>query len=184
VIIVNDGSIDTTAEIVEPYGFRLIRTENRGLGSPRNTSLDVATGEIVAYLDDDAYPDPYWLTYLADTFMHPTYAAVGGPNIPPAGDGPIADCIANAPGGPVHVLLSDQEAEHVPGCNLAVRKAALQAIGGFDPQFRIAGDDVDVCWQLQKQGWTLGFQPCGRGPAPSPQLGAGLLETAPELWGG
>ena len=42
---------------------------------------------------------------------------------------------------------------------MAFRKAALQAIGGFDPQFRTAGDDVDVCWRLQQQGWTLGFIP-------------------------
>jgi hypothetical protein len=65
--------------------------------------------------------------------------------------------VANSPGGPVHVLLSDQEAEHVPGCNMAFRKAALQAIGGFDPQFRTAGDDVDVCWRLRQAGGTLGF---------------------------
>src|SRR2546425_588871 len=91
--------------------------------------------------------------------MSTTHVGVGGPNIAPAGDGPVANCIANAPGNPVHVLLSDQEAEHIPGCNMAFRKAALQAIGGFDPQFRIAGDDVDVCWQLQQRGWTLGFNP-------------------------
>jgi GT2 family glycosyltransferase len=42
---------------------------------------------------------------------------------------------------------------------MAFRKASLQAIGGFDPQFRVAGDDVDVCWRLQEQGWTLGFNP-------------------------
>jgi hypothetical protein len=48
-------------------------------------------------------------------------------------------------------------AEHIPGCNMAFRKDRLQAIGGFDPQFRRAGDDVDVCWRLQARGWTLGF---------------------------
>jgi GT2 family glycosyltransferase len=159
VVIVDDGSTDATAEIVDQYPVRLISTENHGLGSARNAGLEAATGEIVAYLDDDAYPDPHWLTYLAATFIHTTHAAVGGPNIPPPGDGPIADCVANAPGGPVHVLLSDQEAEHIPGCNMAFRKAALRAIGGFDPQFRIAGDDVDVCWRLQKQGSTVGFNP-------------------------
>jgi len=84
---------------------------------------------------------------------------VGGPNIAPPGDGLIADCVARAPGGPVHVLLSDREAEHIPGCNMAFRKECLEAIGGFDPQFRTAGDDVDVCWQLQERGWTLGFHP-------------------------
>jgi O-antigen biosynthesis protein len=159
VIVVNDGSTDGTADIVAQYSFRLISTKNYGLSCARNTGLEAATGEIVAYLDDDAYPDSHWLTYLAATFMRTTHVGVGGPNLAPAGDGPIAECIAHAPGGPVHVLLSDQEAEHIPGCNMAFRKAALKAIRGFDPQFRIAGDDVDVCWRLLHQGWTLGFHP-------------------------
>jgi GT2 family glycosyltransferase len=159
VIVVNDGSTDETAEIAEKYGFRLISIENRGLSNARNTGLAAATGAIVAYIDDDARPDPHWLSYLALAFLETTHVGVGGPNIAPPGDGTIAECVANAPGGPVHVLLSDREAEHIPGCNMAFRKAALEAIGGFDPRFRAAGDDVDVCWRLQERGWTLGFSP-------------------------
>src|SRR6266545_3919819 len=159
VIVVDDGSTDGTASIAREFGFRVISTPNRGLSSARNTGLEAATGEIAAYIDDDAYPDAHWLTYLAATFVDGDYAGVGGPNIAPAGDGLIADCVANAPGGPAHVLLSDREAEHIPGCNMAFRKSALEAIGGFDPQFRAAGDDVDVCWRLQERGWHLGFSP-------------------------
>lgn len=159
VIVVNDGSKDDTEAIVREYGFRLISTENRGLSSARNSGMEAAAGEIVAYIDDDAYPDPHWLTYLAAAFMQSDHVGIGGPNLAPAGDGLIADCVANSPGGPVHVLLSDREAEHIPGCNMAFRKTALQAIGGFDPRFRTAGDDVDVCWRLQERGWTLGFSP-------------------------
>ena len=157
VIVVDDGSTDETAAIARHYDCRLIRTENRGLASARNTGLKAATGEIVAYLDDDAYPDPHWLTYLAARFLSTSHAAVGGPNLAPPGDGPIAECVARAPGGPVHVLLTDSEAEHIPGCNMAFRKTCLEAIGGFDPQFRTAGDDVDACWRLKERGWTLGF---------------------------
>ncbi len=159
VIVVDDGSSDGTASITDEYGFRLIRTENRGLSSARNTGMQAATGEIIAYLDSDARPDPHWLTYLAYTFLTTKHAAVGGPNLPPPGDGALADCVANAPGAPIHVLLTDSEAEHIPGCNLAIRKDCLLAIGGFDPQFRVAGDDVDVCWRLHQRGWTLGFNP-------------------------
>ncbi len=159
VIVVNDGSSDRTTEIVREYGFRLISTENRGLSNARNTGYKAASGEILAYLDDDASPDPHWLTYLASAFLDTEYAAIGGPNIAPPGDGPIADCVANAPGGPVHVLISDLEAEHIPGCNMAFRKTALEAIGGFDPRFRVAGDDVDVCWRLHQCGFKLGFSP-------------------------
>lgn len=159
VIVVDDGSTDATVATARDYGFRLILSENHGLSNARNLGLEAATGDIVAYIDDDAMPDPHWLTYLATTFLSTKHVGVGGPNIVPEWDGPIAHCVANAPGGPVHVLLSDQEAEHIPGCNMAFRKAALQAIGGFDPRFRAAGDDVDVCWRLQQKGWTLGFSP-------------------------
>jgi glycosyltransferase involved in cell wall biosynthesis len=159
VIVVNDGSCDGTAAIASDYGFRVISTEQRGLSNARNTGLAAATGEIVAYLDDDAYPDPHWLIYLAAIFLSTTHAGVGGPNLAPPGDGFVADCVANASGNPVHVLLSDREAEHIPGCNMAFRKVCLEAIGGFDPQYRVAGDDVDVCWQLRQRGWTLGFSP-------------------------
>jgi len=82
---------------------------------------------------------------------------VGGPNIPPRNRGRIADCVANAPGGPCHILLTDKVAEHIPGCNMAFRKEALEAIGGFDGKFRSAGDDVDICWRLQARGGTIGF---------------------------
>ena len=157
VIVVDDGSTDATATIAREYDCRVIQTENRGLASARNTGLAAATGDIIAYIDDDAYPDPHWLTYLAATFLSTSHAAVGGPNMAPPGDGPIAECVARAPGGPTHVLLGDREAEHLPGCNMAFRRIRLEEIGGFDPQFRTAGDDVDVCWKLRERGWTLGF---------------------------
>ena len=159
VIVVDDGSTDRAAVIARRYPVVVIQTHNQGLALARNVGLKEATGEIVAYIDDDARPDPQWLRYLAATFMSTAHAGVGGPNIAPPGDGPIAECVARAPGGPVHVLLNDREAEHIPGCNMAFRKSCLAAIGGFDPQFRTAGDDVDVCWRLLARGWTLGFHP-------------------------
>ena len=157
VIVVNDGSTDNTPAIASEYDVKLISTENKGLSSARNTGWQNATGEIVAYIDDDAYPDPHWLHFLAWTFLHTDYIGVGGPNIAPSGDGFVADSLANAPGGPVHVLLSDTEAEHIPGCNMAFRREALAAIGGFDVRYRVAGDDVDICWRLQENGGKIGF---------------------------
>ena len=159
VLVVDDGSSDQTANIASEYGFRVIRNNHSGLSTARNTGLKEATGEIVAYIDDDAYPDPDWLYYIVATFLRTRHAGVGGPNLTPPDDGPIADCVAKSPGNPTHVLLTDEEAEHIPGCNMAFRKAALEDVGGFDPQFWIAGDDVDVCWNLRQSGYSLGFNP-------------------------
>ncbi len=159
VIVVNDGSRDSTPEIVKEYPVKLITTRNKGLSSARNTGLYNAKGDIIAYIDDDAYPDAHWLDYLAYAYTTSSHAAMGGPNIIPAEDGPIATCVANAPGGPVHVLSTDEIAEHVPGCNLSVRREVLVQIGGFDPIYKAAGDDVDVCWRIQEAGYTIGFHP-------------------------
>jgi O-antigen biosynthesis protein len=58
-------------------------------------------------------------------------------------------------------MLTDREAEHIPGCNMAFYKWALDEIGLFDPLFRKAGDDVDICWRLQQHGYKIGFSPAG-----------------------
>jgi GT2 family glycosyltransferase len=157
VILVDDGSTDGTAAIGREFGAKVISTENRGLSNARNTGYEAATGEIIAYIDDDAYPDPHWLYYLAHRFTEDDWSAVGGPNLPPADAGMIAECVANSPGGPVQVLVSDTEAEHIPGCNMAFRKSALEAIRGFDARFRAAGDDVDACWRLVAVAGRIGF---------------------------
>ncbi len=136
---------------------RVIDIPNGGLSAARNVGLAQATGEIVAYTDADTRVDRDWLTFLVQPFLNSDVVGSGGPNVVPADDPPMAQCIARAPGGPTHVLLDDRIAEHVPGCNMAFRRDALLAIGGFNPIYLRAGDDVDVCWRLQARGWKIGF---------------------------
>ncbi len=160
VIVVDDGSTDGTAEVARAHEeVRVISTPNRGLSAARNTGMEAASGSIVAYTDDDAVPDPDWLRAIVAGFELDGCVAVGGPNMPPPDSNAVAQCVANAPGGPTHVLTSDREAEHIPGCNMAIAKDALVAIGGFDPRFRAAGDDVDVCWRLLEAGGRIAFSP-------------------------
>ena len=159
VIVINDGSTDATPEIAAEFGVQLISTPNQGLSAARNLGASVAIGEIISYIDDDAVPDPDWLLYLGSTFYHTSYAAVGGPNIAPNNVSFIANCVDRSPGSPSHVLFTDMEAEHIPGCNFSIRKKVLDELGGFDAQFRAAGDDVDLCWRIVDAGWKIGFNP-------------------------
>ena len=126
VIVVNDGSRDRTLEIAESYPYcRIISQPNKGLSVARNVGAEAATGEIVAYTDSDCVADPDWLTYLVAKMEASGLAACGGPNFPPPEDSLVPAAVAVAPGGPTHVLLSDEVAEHIAGCNMAFRRDVL-----------------------------------------------------------
>ena len=160
VIVVNDGSRDATASIARQHtAVRVIDVPNSGLSAARNVGLAAASGEIVAYTDADVRVDADWLTYLVQSMLASDVAGVGGPNVVPADDPWVAQCVARAPGGPTHVMLDDRIAEHVPGCNMAFRRDALLSIDGFNPVYLRAGDDVDICWRLQAKGLHIGFAP-------------------------
>ncbi|MEJ7590787.1 MAG: glycosyltransferase [Planctomycetaceae bacterium] len=159
IIVVDDGSTDNTAEILQQFSeIRIIRQPNRGLSAARNVGLDAASGSIVAYTDSDCFVDCDWLTLLVQQLEHSGASAVGGPNLTPD-DGWLAGCVAASPGQPTHVLENDQVAEHIPGCNMAFRRDALLEIQGFDYQYKKAGDDVDICWRLQHAGHWITFAP-------------------------
>jgi hypothetical protein len=134
VIVVNDGSRDATGAIARQHpSCRVIDLEHGGLSVARNAGLAAATGDIVAYADADVRVDPDWLTYLVQPFASTDVVAAGGLSLPPLDSPWIALCVARAPGGPTHVLLDDRTAEHVPGCNLAVRRDALQGHRRLQP---------------------------------------------------
>lgn len=160
-LVVDDGSNDDTANIVAENfpNVRLLSIPPSGLSAARNIGASAASGEILAFTDDDCEPDREWLVRLSKAFLDPEVSAAGGPNLPPPARTAVEAVIRSAPGAPSHVLLDDTRAEHLPGCNIAVRRKVFQSIGGFDPIFRTAGDDVDFCWRLSDEGHRLAFVP-------------------------
>jgi len=162
VILVDDGSTDETPDIASNYRtVRYIRQTNHGLSVARNTGINAAQGEIVAFTDSDCRADEDWLYFLIGDLVTSRFAGIGGHNFLPPEDSPVAAAVLVSPGGPAHVMLNDRVAEHIPGCNMAFYKWALDEIAGFDPVFTKAGDDVDVCWRLQQRGYRIGFNPAG-----------------------
>jgi glycosyltransferase involved in cell wall biosynthesis len=140
-------------------GFIWIVQPNMGLSYARNAGAHAARGEIFAYTDSDCMADPDWLYYMVGTLLSGEYVGVGGPNISPPAVNWIQAAVSAAPGGPSHVLLTDVVAEHIPGCNMAFHRAAFESVGGFDTEYRKAGDDVDFCWRLQTNGGVIAFSP-------------------------
>ena len=160
VLVIDDGSTDATVQITQSFpNVRCISQKPAGLSVARNLGAQEASGEILAYTDDDCIPHSDWLLRLSLAYDEGEWVAAGGPNIPPPPRTPMEALVASAPGAPTHVLIQDEEAEHLPGCNLSVRKSALLSIGGFHPDFTTAGDDVDICWRLREAGGKLRFIP-------------------------
>jgi glycosyltransferase involved in cell wall biosynthesis len=171
VVLVDDGSKDNTQELVKQFvdarnkrGRKLpefvnIVQVNMGLSYARNAGARAAKGDIFAYTDSDCMADPDWLYYMVGTLLSGEYVGVGGPNISPPAVNWVQASVAAAPGGPSHVLLTDVVAEHIPGCNMAFHRAAFDSIGGFEIEYRKAGDDVDFCWRLQSNGGVIAFSP-------------------------
>jgi glycosyltransferase involved in cell wall biosynthesis len=160
VLVIDDGSTDSTAEIPARHKrARVVSIPHGGLSVARNTGISLAKGELIAFVDSDAYPSPEWPYYLALGMDRSNVVGVGGPNLPPASDPPKAQAVVRAPGGPSHVLLTDDRAEHIPGCNMAFWRQALVEVGGFDPIYTTAGDDVDLCWRLLDRGNAIAYHP-------------------------
>jgi GT2 family glycosyltransferase len=159
VIVVDDGSTDTTPDIVATHlDVRLITISRSGLSVARNVGYQSARGELIAYLDADAYPAPQWPWYLALAAIGPGVGGSGGPNIPPSQEPASARVVARSPGGPVPQLVSADRAEHIPGCNMAFWRHVLEGLDGFDPVLE-AAEDLEFEWRVRDGGCDIAYHP-------------------------
>jgi len=133
----------------------------------RNLGITASKGEIVAFIDDDAYPDSHWLEYAVKYFSEPDIGAVGGPGVTPPGDPYMAKL-----GGRVYdnILVSGnyryrykaggvrRDVDDYPSCNLLVRKDLLEKIGGYRTDFW-PGEDTLLCKDIQDAWKRIVYDP-------------------------
>ena len=133
----------------------------------RNIGINAAKGDLVAFIDDDAYPDAHWLEYAVKYFGDESIGAVGGPGVTPPGDGFLARA-----GGRVYdsLLVSGnyryrykaggvrRDVDDYPSCNLIVRTGILKAIGGYRTDFW-PGEDTLLCKDIIDSGKRIVYDP-------------------------
>jgi hypothetical protein len=160
VIVVDDGSSDDSVALASAAGARVVELGRpSGLAVARNKGIEAAQGEVVAFVDVDAAAEPGLLARIWRLLDRLGADGTGGPNLPFPDAGWRERAVSGAPGAPIPVVGDRAQAFHLPGCNMAFRKEALEKVGGMDTRFPGAGDDVDLCHRLIESGAQLVFHP-------------------------
>jgi glycosyltransferase involved in cell wall biosynthesis len=169
VIVVNGPSQDDTEAVLAEYAgrVRVARCSDRNLSRSRNIGIRAAAGDLVAFTDDDAYPDPAWLDEVAAAFDDDEVAAAGGPVYDHTGAHLQSKYITvnrigmgssvSDPPNPTPYLARPLGALFVTliGVNSMFRRDRLVAIGGFDETYDYFLDETDVCVRLLDAGWVV-----------------------------
>ena len=163
-IVLPNGPLDLPAR---PW-LRVLPTGPARPAAKRNLGARAATGEILGLIDDDAYPRADWLATAAARLSGPeAIDALGGPGLTPPDDPPAAQLSGLILASPLvsgnfrcryFVQGPLRRVEDFPSCNLFVRRAAFEAVGGFREDFW-PGEDTLLCADLQRAGHTLWYDP-------------------------
>lgn len=165
VIVVNDGSTDDLPSVREGYSqeprIRWLDQQNQGPGVARNLGIGAAQFNVIALTDADCLPAPNWLKSIQaalaeDSPAHPRPDAVGG-IIDNGKSGFFADLMHLLEFGDYYSDTEEQR-RMLPTANLALRRQALESIGGFARALRIS-EDVDLGWRLTKAGFRIHYIP-------------------------
>jgi glycosyltransferase involved in cell wall biosynthesis len=158
-LVVDDGATDSTPEVAERFGARLIRHgERRSLNAARNSGLRAAGADLIAFVDDDVLVPPGWLDALLEgAERHPDAEAFGGPiRARFEGHAPRGCGREEPPITTLDLGGEDVEAEMVWGSNFAVRRSAVERIGEFDETLdRGHGDEEDWLLRLRAAGGRI-----------------------------
>jgi hypothetical protein len=186
-VLVDNGSSDGTAAVIEkflranPLRGCHVREPRPGLSHARNAGVAASSGKIVAFTDDDCYPAPDFLDCIREIFADERVGFAGGrillhdPRDHPLTINESTETLRFAAGQVVPCAA-------LQGANMAFRRAALLAVGGFDPAFgagtQFPAEDWDAVARVCISGWDGGYFPA---PTVSHHHGRKAAEASQQL---
>lgn len=168
IIVVNDGGTKSltavSPDLLRTLPLRIVEAPHRGPAAARNTGVRTAVNSYLAFTDDDCRVTPDWLRQLAAGFEATGADGLGGyaVNPIPQNEGMAASTWLveflyqhfRDAGGDALVLVSN---------NVAYRRQAFEAVGGFDEQFPLAAaEDMDLSRRMRDAGWRQRYWPAAR----------------------
>lgn len=168
VVVLPDGEAqESLARRFPGLGLSVIPTGKVRPAEKRNAGIRAAKGGVVAFIDDDAYPDEHWLEYAVRYFGDPSVGAVGGPGVTPPDDpflarvgGRVYDCPLVSGNYRYRYRAGGvrRDVDDYPSCNLFVRTDLLRAVGGYRTDFW-PGEDTLLCKDIVDSGKRIVYDP-------------------------
>jgi GT2 family glycosyltransferase len=167
VVVVNGPSTDDTEEVLEEFAgtVRVGSFSEMHLSRSRNIGIALAAGDVVAFLDDDAIPEPTWLAELLAVYDSWRVGGAGGVVYDHTGfrlQYHYATCDRTggarfevAPPSDTHCRPGADPFVYLQGTNASFRRRCLEEIGGFDEEIEYYLDEVEVCMRILDAGYTL-----------------------------
>ncbi|MEM1386535.1 MAG: glycosyltransferase [Pseudomonadota bacterium] len=166
IVVADRAGLDALGTIGMSERIKAVPFHETNISQARNAGIENASGDIIAFIDDDAVPEPAWLCALTDAFESGVGYATGltlGPDgvsaqYPPRLVDFAAQHTPMSPRSDVHVVEPALgQALKAEGTNCAFDAAALRALGGFDPAFRFYLDDADLNLRFAQAGYRAAF---------------------------
>jgi glycosyltransferase involved in cell wall biosynthesis len=168
IVVVDDAQSDTVPGVITAVErehpdatIRLLPGASCGPATARNIGWRAASGAIIAFIDDDAYPEnDEWLATGVARFADPHIDGVSGAVTVPSDD-PPTDFQRN---------VKNLERGEFLTCNAFYRRAALERVGGFDERFTVPfREDSDLHYRVEESGGRLVIDPAVRVVHPAPR---------------
>jgi len=162
VVVVDDGSPTPMDSVVEPFcsqlNVTLLHQQNAGPAAARNTGALKATGELIAFTDDDCMVSPDWLSGLAAHLIESPNAMVGGRSLNALPNN-LYSTASQALIDYLYSYYSDPKKEmFFASNNIAMAKSNYLAVGGFDTSFPLAAaEDRELCDRWQQKGLLMKY---------------------------
>ncbi|WP_204112671.1 glycosyltransferase family 2 protein [Shimia biformata] len=170
VVVADPGGVDALRAGPFADTVKIVSFDEPNISAARNLGVTVSAGEVVAFIDDDAVPEPTWLTHLVQPFEQPEVVSSGGYVLGRNGisfqwrarsvdSTGVASDLAVPGDAPVVLTPPKGKAIKTEGTNMAFRRDVLAAIGGFDPAFRFFLDETDLNMRLALDGKSTAIVP-------------------------
>ena len=165
IVVVNGPSTDETEDVLEPFqnSIKILKNPQTNLSISRNIGIKASAGDIIAFIDDDAIPDPNWLNDILALYTDPNIGGVGGKVYGPGDDHfQFEGGYVNFWGeSNVHYYGADfndpkgTRYNMMLGTNCTFRRQAIVAIGGFDEYYEYFHDESDACLRMVRSGFKI-----------------------------